>query len=227
MLQGLRAPRAAILTRLAVIALLPVASCSLSASGSGWEHGGGSATYVEATSLFLDDGSGRVTFSTNEAAYQSPRGYTVWTEVAGMGGVPDVSFREVSCAASKETGDAAAGFGLVFCRGQNGSGDESMYVLMTNVRGQFAVGKAVRAAYVPIRPWTASSALMPGWGAENRLRVTRDGQGGRFTAWCNGTAVCEFEGDAEVGAFGGAGYVVVISPYDDFPESTVKVVFSR
>ncbi len=217
---------AAVVSAIAATSAIFAASCSLSAAGSGWEYSGGDAPYEEATSLFAEGDDGRVTFSTNDTTYHSPRGYTVWSVSEGLGGHSGDPFVGVSGAASKETGDASAGYGLVFCRGVNGSGDETMYVLLINVKRQFAVGKAVNGSYVSIRPWTESPALFAGWGAENRLRVTRDGAGGRFTVRCNGAAACEFESDAEVNGSGDAGYVVVISPYDDFPETTVKVVFS-
>lgn len=221
--------RAAFVTLFAVAspALLSIVSCSLSSAGTDWEYPGGDTPYEEATSLFAEGDAGRVTFSTNAASYNSARGYTVWAGIEGLAVPEGGPFGEATCEVSKEAGDANAGYGLVFCRGRNVSGDDSMYVLMINARRQFAVGKAVNARYDPIRSWTETPALLPGWGAANRLRVARDAERSRFTVWCNGTAVCEFEDDAEVGSDGGAGYLVVISPYDDFPETTVKVVFSR
>lgn len=210
-----------------LISVTMTLSCSLAPPDPGWDYGLDGATYAEITSLFVSDEGGCATFITNEVSYHSPRGYTIWCEAEGLGGPANEPFSEVSCAVSKETGDATAGFGLVLCRGENGSGDSTMYVVMINVKRQYAIGKAVNARYIPIKTWTESSALLAGWGAENRIRVTYDGSTNRYAVLLNGTVAWNFENDGEVNDSGGAGYLAVISPYDDFPETTVKIVFSR
>ena len=81
--------------------------------------------------LFVVDG-GDVTFTTNDPAYWTENGYTLW---APTGGSPN-PFASIGRNLVKTEGDADAGYGLVFCHydTHDSAFAETMLVVMLNTK---------------------------------------------------------------------------------------------
>jgi hypothetical protein len=79
--------------------------------------------------------------------------------------------------------------------------------------------------------WTASTDLKKGYGQENMLRVDYDPAPGEehYSLYINGGLPIPFRDDAPPYHFagGGNGYIVVISPLDDFSTTPVHVIFQE
>lgn len=171
------------------------------------------------------DGQGRevLNFETADAAYLSPRGYTLWALKAPY----QESFESRSVMLDKISGNESAGFGLVFChRAADEASEETMLIAMINADQEYILGQAYGGAFYPLVEWTKTPYLKKGFHQENRIgidlnRITRE-----FTLTANGTELCSFTpNDPEYELGGGNGYIAVISPRESFPSTPVHVVF--
>ena len=175
--------------------------------------------------LFVDNGGGEYRFTTNDPAYWGEYGYTLWA----LKGAPQTPFTSREVAMCKTSGDDSAGFGVVICHYEDpdpGIG-ETMLVVMINTNRQYIVGEAIGAEFTAIVPWTFSGELLANMGQTNNVRVDYDGGLAEYVLFLNGTEVKRFRDDETPFHAGGGdnGYIVVISPLDDFPEVPVDVVF--
>ncbi len=206
-----------------IAALLVLSGCPISPRGD--EEPVPAAGGVEEHSeLFVaDDGSAEtIRFETNDARYWGPYGYTLWT-VRPAAQSPFVS-REVT--AAKESGDAAAGFGLVFCAYDSGDPliGETMLVVMINTQREYIVGEVSGGSFRELVPWTACAWLKLGYGQENTIALSADS--GEIVLSLNGAEAARFRDEDPPLHDGGAdGYLVVISPLDRFPDVPVSVIF--
>lgn len=185
-------------------------------------------TVEEASDLFVEDTvSGNVNFSTNDSRYWTPSGYTLWCANEGEEDTPFVS-RTVRI--SKPSGDRAAGYGIVFCHALREDFGQTMLVCLINRQGQYLLGEACDAVFTPFRDdegiaWHSSSYLN-GNGSENVISLSYDSDTMNFTLTFNEHVECAFNDTVPpVHTAGRNGYLVVISPQDDFPEESVTVVF--
>jgi hypothetical protein len=192
------------------------AAVTTSGDGSGTDG----STVEMNTSLFTSD-AGRTVFSTNDTAWISENGYTLWTLTGSDGS----SFDNYTVTAAKASGRASAGYGVVFCETEDAAYGVCMYCVLVNITGQYAIGKLVNGSYSSIAWWTASSHLKQGY-VSNILSITRDSSSKKFTLYINGNRETEFsDGRTPVLDSGKRGYVVVISPNEGFPENYVTVYF--
>lgn len=208
------------------ISLLSLISgaCSVSprkadAADSGLGEGGSE----EVSDLFIEgDASGETEFITNDQAYWSPLGYTLWCLNHDIRD----PFIERSVTCSKISGDDIAGYGIIFCHydDPDPAVGESMLAVMLNILGEYIVGEIIDDAFFQICPWTFSPFLSRGYNQSNIVRIILDGN--EFDLYLNNQHVYSFtdeEGPLHTG--GDNGYIVVISPKDFFPEDTVHVRF--
>ena len=171
--------------------------------------------------LFVPD-SGNVTFTTNDPAYWTERGYTLWAPTGGS----QSTFTSVERKLTKTEGDADAGYGLVFCHYDTGVSTlgETMLVVMVNTKGKYIAGEVVGSTFTAFFPWTYSGRLATGLGVANRLKVTLSG--GEFVIYLNDEEAKRFiDSEAPLHAQGADGYIVVVSPSDSFPQHPVTVRF--
>ena len=206
----------------ALVALL--AGCPVTPDAAGPADPWSGEGIEERSDLFVEDPPGTTVLQTNDSALWGPYGTTLWA-LRGGGQTPFVS-REAT--ASKVSGDGSAGFGLVFCHYDTGDPllGETMLVVMINTRQEFIVGEVVGTSFRELIPWTTTTALRLGHGQGNVLRVEQ--AGGEFRLLANGVEVATFRDDDPPTQAGGAdGYLVVISPLDDFPAVPVHVVFEE
>lgn len=200
------------------------AGCPLPGSWTPADEGGDSGVIEESSALFepVEGLPGVRDFWTNDTRYEGGDGHTFWTPV---GDVLE-PFREQAAALTKFCGNGRAGYGIVFCHGTAEDGRESMLTAMINTAGEFIVGEVTGAAFTALIPWTACSWLKTGYNQRNEVRVTLSD--GTFALRLNGRATAEFE-DSEppFHETGRGGFIAVISPLDEFPESPVHVRFEE
>ena len=202
--------------------LYAVVSCSLPSSAIVSDSE--SISFDQVNELFVDEpSSGMVIFKTNDEHYWSANGYTLWALDGDASTGTTSDFVSQSRILSKTSGDAYAGYGIVFCQGENSALQNTMYTVMINTKQQYCIGKVIGAEYSSIQWWTASTSLFSGWGTANQVDVAYDTANDVYTVSLNGTEVYKFANDSEVNDGGNSGYLVVISPYDIFPDTTVEV----
>lgn len=202
-------------------------SCGLKAFD---EEGGAAApedtTVSEASSLFAGNGEGNVfVFETNDTRYLGTRGYTLWT-------TPETnasqSFEPISVRISKESGRTEAGFGIVMCSQEIG-GKPFMLTVLINAKGLYTVGKVVDGVFSHINGgWKDSSYINKGHGTYNNVSVSYDGESRNFLLRINGYDITDFTVPEEISFRGSrSGYAVVIAHNEDFPRTSVKVIFEK
>jgi hypothetical protein len=172
--------------------------------------------------LFIrDPENGDILFSTNSRENWSENGYSIWT----VSGSDDDAFSSKEAGLVKMEGDATAGYGIVICHHESAQG-ETAIILMINASGEYIVGELVAGRFSEFIPWTAFTQLKPDLNRENRVRLELiDGQ---FVVTLNGIEANRFrDEEAPFHSSGKSGYVVVISPLDDFPDTSVRVVFKK
>ena len=165
-------------------------------------------------------------FATSDSAYWGPGGYTLWSLPLQVTD-PFVQ-REVTLV--KTSGNAWAGFGVVFCHADAGPGvSESMLLVMINTEQQYSVGEVNGSHYSPYTTptWVTHASLAHGYGVPNAVRITREA-GGQFTLYLNEVAAMTFhDGRSPAPGGGGGGHLVVVSPQDSFPAIPVSVTFTE
>jgi len=186
------------------------------------EDTGGAEQHDE---LFVQQPDQSWLFSTNDSAFWGPNGYTLWA--LPLAGQATFAMRDVELV--KNSGNAWAGYGIIFCQLVTGepSSEESMLLVMINTQQQYSLGEVSGSRYTPYTSptWVSHSGLNRGYGIVNRVTVTRDA-GGLFTLYVNQVPVMTFrDGRTPVPAGGGDGYLAVISPQDVFPQSPVTVSY--
>jgi len=137
------------------------------------ESPSGSGSEVESLFVPSIDGSGAAIFDfeTSDSAYLGDNGYTLWALKAAS--QPAFTSRTVSL--DKLSGNAAAGFGIVFCRHPSLSpSDETMLVAMINAQQEYIVGEAGGSIFTEIVPWTPSTFLKQGYNQTNIIGVSLD-----------------------------------------------------
>jgi hypothetical protein len=223
-----RAIRSFLLLALMAIAVAAAIGCSSPGPDSDGESGkssqkeeGESGTAQEASSLFVVDPGepSLVEFETNDDAYISDRGYTLWALKANS----QSPFVARTVVLNKRSGSAEAGYGLVFC---HHGADERMLVAMIDTQQEYIVGEAVGSRFTAIVPWTNSAYLKKGYNQDNEIGLRLDAGSSTFTLTLNGVGVKSFSAmEPEYELDGGNGYLVVVSPWDEFPGTPVHVTF--
>ncbi len=187
------------------------------------EDDGGVAQVDE---LFVDQGGGTYDFQTNDTAYWGTWGYTLWA----IKGAAQTPFTEREVTVNKIEGDLSAGFGIVFCHYTHADPEvgETMLALMINTKQEYIVGEVCGPYFSEIKGWTHSDALRSGTNMENTIRVAWNTGEGRFDIYFNGSFADYFmDEEPPYHTEGADGYIVVISPKDDFPNTLVHVIFQE
>ncbi len=213
-----------------LVLVLAITGCPVSTPpGKGPAAGGPSEDLRKVDELFVPDAQtpGRCVFRTNDPAYWGPYGSTIWT----LAGPPEEPFRQLEADLIKVEGDDTAGYGVVFCSYDTGNPEtgETMLVAMINTRREFIVGEVAGAAFTEIIPWSSCQSLNAGYSQLNALRITYDNGAGEYHLFLNGAEAARFHDDEEPRHDQGGrnGYIVVISPLDSFPSSSVHVIFQE
>lgn len=186
---------------------------------------GTGGTAEQRDELFVQQPDRSWLFSTNDSAFWGPNGYTLWA--LPLPGQSTFAQRDVDLV--KASGNAWAGFGIIFCQfiPSDPSQVESMLLVMINTQQQYSMGEVNGSRYTPYTgtTWVSHLGLHRGYGVINGVKVTRDA-GGLFTLYLNQVQVMTFlDGRTPIPTGGGDGYLAVISPQDSFPQSPVSVSY--
>ncbi|ORC29883.1 hypothetical protein B4O97_18815 [Marispirochaeta aestuarii] len=187
---------------------------------TGWDGNlGGDGVQVDSTLFSEDETAGEIIFETNDEQYSDPYGSSFWYPVENSDQQP---FTEWTVSAAKSSGNRNAGFGIVFCHSvDEDSGEERMLSVMIRTDRYYQIASIIGTEYAPNTSWTQSSAIY-GTGLFNELRVQRASDG-IFTLYINDQEITDFEYSGFSG--GSQGYLVVVSPLEDFPDVPVNVSF--
>jgi hypothetical protein len=221
-----------------VMALLLFSACGMSYDGQEEEQGLPQDTgdFQQIAELFTDTVNGETGFIStrfhiNDRKYWSQNGFTVWTL---WDDPPEPEFTSTEVKVSKPSGNRYAGYGLVLCYGMQdveGSQIPMMLTVMINNNGQYALGKVTAGRYESLEWWTSHTAIQPNAGPVNTINVSmsRDvNNNAVYTLKVNGISVKQFfDGDPPHLTGGKTGYIVVISPLDEFPKTEVDILFER
>jgi hypothetical protein len=168
------------------------------------------------------DEEGEIIFETNNPQYWSEYGFTLWYLLEGE----DQPFSTREAVVSKISGNATAGYGLVYCFRDDNEYGETFLMVMINTVKEYIVAEVTGTGFNEIIPWTESEALRAGYNQNNELRLEYNNATGDFSLYINTQFETIFMDDeAPVHDSGRQGYIVVMSPLDDFPEIPVKIRF--
>lgn len=172
----------------------------------------------ENSSLFdLDTVTGIVSFETNNTLYSTEYGYTLWTE----NNEEQNPFTNLNVTLSKLGGNSDAGYGIIFC-----SYDETMLVVLINTKKEYIIGELTGNLFTELVPWTHISSLKAGLNQINTINISL--VSGEFSLTFNaGESITFSDTDEPYHSYGKDGYIVVISPLDDFPNFPVSVTFKK
>jgi hypothetical protein len=173
----------------------------------------------------IENGRVQTVFATNDRRFWTLEGMTLWT-VWGDG---SKAFDSRTVSMGKSLGFSGGGYGMVFCQGEhqvNGAARPAMLVVMVNNEGNYIIGKAVGGIFTAFGWWKATPHLHRGAGVMNEVTVTYEEESGGYRLDINGHFIERFRDDEEpVLRRGKDGYIVVITPFDQFPQSGVAAYF--
>lgn len=209
-------------------------SCEMpvnTAGNNGYESG--STGQIERTDdLFVSQSSdeNKYILDVNDKKYIKENGYTVWTEI----GVNDSSsFEKITCNMNKEYGDTDAGYGIIFLFNGNENHEYLLTVLINN-KQKYCIGRLKDSSFSLIQNWTKTENLTVGnTGNGNEISVeyvTEGSHENKFLLKINGkeeTYFTDSENMHPVFKDTKWGYAAVISPFDNFDISRVKVIYRK
>lgn len=206
---------------IAVTIVALCAACSLPSASDVYIADPDTTTIEKNSTLFSKDeksGNDILVFETNEKKYiNGGKGSTLWTVQTNYS---DQAFKEITVEAVKASGNTLGGYGIVFCI----QGNRMLSVLINGDR-KYAIGKITEGRYERLSDWQTSSNLHPGTIA-NRINIKKDGS--NFVLSFNDREETRFFDPASSKLeFGNTGYVVIVSPREDFPKNPVNVRFKK
>lgn len=164
-------------------------------------------------------------FETNDTKYLSAKGFTLWTENIKN---ETSNFSDITITACKESGNAEAGFGIIFCS-EKIEGKSFMLSVLINAKGYYTIGKVLEGKFSYINGgWTECKNLYTGLGVKNTISVSYELNNNEFVLKLNGEEAEKFTSPENITfKYSYSGYVVVISDKENFPADSVKVTFTN
>lgn len=178
-------------------------------------------TVIEENSSFFvkDEITGVIDFTTNDTKYSGQFGYTLWTQEDEVYN----PFSILNVTANKISGNDAAGYGVVF-----GSHDDTMLVVLINTMKEFIIGELTANLFTELQPWDNEPSLKSGYNQFNNIDITYNSVSRDFALSFNAGEAITFRDDEEpFHTYGKSGYIVVISPMDNFPNMPVSITFKK
>ncbi|HHU37647.1 MAG TPA: hypothetical protein GXZ47_10555 [Treponema sp.] len=205
--------------------------CLFFFSSCGSSGGGGGPQYdptdpiQQVDELFTyDEGTKTTKITTSNGAYWSSYGYTLWSLNKKF---QHEDFKERIVFLSKISGDNIAGYGIVVCHAYREDYGYTMVTVMINTQGRYTVGKVIGANYESVIGWKNCNHLRKGKGVENKLVLNYDKEEKKYTLFINDLEIESFTINDPAHESGRSGYIVVVSPQDDFPSVPVSVSFKE
>jgi len=167
----------------------------------------------------LDGDTGIISFTTNDVKYSGKNGYTLWTEET----VVQDPFIHLNVTLNKTSGNEAAGYGVVL-----GSHDGTMLVVLINTYQEFIIGELTGNLFTELQSWEKDESLKSGYNKLNIIDISCNSGTDNFSLSFNGGEINSFRDDEEPFHLSGKnGYMAVISPLDNFPETPVSITFKK
>lgn len=205
------------------VCLFFFSSCGSSGDGGG-PHYDPTDPIQQVDELFIYNGVNTTTITTNNGAYWSPYGYTLWSLNKKF---QHEDFIECTVSLIKHSGDSVAGYGIVVCHAYREDYGYTMVTVMINTQGRYTVGKVIGANYESVIGWKNCNHLRKGKGVENKIFLSYDKEQKKYTLFINDLEIESFTINDPAHESGRSGYIVVISPQDDFPFVPVSVSFKE
>lgn len=183
---------------------------------------------VESSELFPETGEPEeYLFYSNDADHIQNYGMTFWATKLSDQAVFDL----IDVSLTKISGHKLTGYGVIFCHSLRGEPEQkTMLALMINLNQQYIIGEVVDDEFTIIVPWTGYGGIYTGYNQENRVKIAFDPTGEEFHLYINNMdeLLMTFKDDnAPIHRAGSSGFVVVISPFDQFPEFPVHIIFKN
>ncbi|ULQ59042.1 hypothetical protein K7I13_11035 [Brucepastera parasyntrophica] len=119
---------------------------------------------------------------------------------------------------------SSGGYGIFFQAGNIDGYGECMLTVLIRTTGQYAIGKVIDGNYTEINGWKDGTYLRRGYGVKNSIKVVWDNETAIYVLYINGMEEVRFiDLDSPQCSGGGSGVAAVITKYESFPESPVKV----
>jgi len=203
-----------------VVFIVLITGCSVT-SNTSTVKGPEDTAVIEANSelFILDTGTGIISFTTNNVKYTGEHGYTLWTEESTI----QDPFVHLNVSLNKTSGNEAAGYGVLF-----GSHDNTMLVVLINIYQEFIIGELTGNIFTELQDWKRDESLKSGYNKSNIIDISCSSGTDNFSLSFNGGEINSFRDDDEPFHLSGKnGYIIVISPLDNFPETPVSITFKK
>ena len=103
-----------------------------------------------------------------------------------------------------------------------------MLLVLINTKREYLIGELTGNAFSELQGWKESSDLFGGYNQTNIMDISLDSGEGVFSLSFNAGSPVIFRDDEEpYHTEGKNGYMVVVSPLDDFPDVPVSVTFKE
>jgi len=173
----------------------------------------------EKSELFVMDETGALVFLLNDMNYQEG-GYTFWKYLDQKWEADKGMTMELV----KESGNYLGGYGYFFASEYVAGYGQIMLVLLIQIDGNFAIGKAIEGVYEELVSWRSSDYLRKGYGVKNDVEVRWDNDQQEYVVTINGIVQARFVDVREpVCAGTRTGIVAVVTRMEQFPQTPVKV----
>jgi hypothetical protein len=174
--------------------------------------------------LFIPNASGSVDFSTNDTQYNSNNGCHLWCVLENK--QPEFKSWDVNC--TKFSGKNSAGYGVILGYRDDEFFGKTMLQILINSQKAYTIMEIVENTVTYIVPWNESAFLNEGYNQRNVLRITYNSTQREYQLFINSELETSFRDDtAPFHTYGQQGYVVVISPQENFPAIPVEVRFEE
>ena len=201
-----------------IILLISITACPVTPESSEDIYLPDNPVIEENSLLFeLDADTGLISFNTNESKYINDYGHTLWADNNEV----QNPFTDLNVTLSKISGNGDAGYGVVFC-----SYDDTMLVVLINTKKEFVIGELTGNFFNVLQEWTESSSLNSGLNQINIIDITLNA-GEFFLTFNAGETIVFSDTEEPYHSHGTDGYIVVISPLDNFPNVPVTVTFKK
>lgn len=211
---------------LSIFTLLMTSSCLVNLGEHYIEDKYNNPVIEEVSELFDNDGNNNINFFTNETRYIAPRGYSLWTILDDE----PTEYTSRTIEINKISGvSIAAGFGGVYCQFVDPEFGLTFLLFMINLDGEYCIGEVINGkVFNYLVEWTFTKNLNRGLNQINLLSLDYESSENKFHVSINGEEEITFRDDeAPFHKSGKQGYIVTISPIDEFPEVPVEVRFTE
>lgn len=203
-----------------------IISCDLPSQNPN-EEGEAKQQILENADLFRYK-DGAYFFDVNDSKYLSKYGSTYLTITEEI--ESEKSFESYTTKIIKTSGNLTYPYGVIFNYALNDENITSMLCVMISADGYYLIGKIINGIYYEIIEETYNMAIKTGLGNINSLNISYNSAEKYYVVTFNGNtdnSVTFKDEKGDIFASGSRGYVVTLSPNENFPDTSVKVSFTK